>query len=373
MKTKNLLAIILILVMLLSALSVVASAAGEQVITPYEKIEVTASNSLNPVFKFVSEETRTYFVKSFADESIDPYCYIESEDGTVFEEFDDSVGDYNFANRFEFEAGVVYYITILTYSEEEATFEFAFECVHNWDEGTCTYCTYVCDHDTTGKQFNTCDCGAISLCKEIKLGETLTVAYEADPICVKFTPEEDVAAMFRSYVYNDGQGFDVRASLYNSNGEELEYSDDFSGSYDFLIWYEFTAGETYFFEVNSFYEEIDVVFTLEPSVHTTEDGDEHALEYKTETVGTCLEYMFYEGMYCEDCGEYIIGGKPMLCEGSHFDGDADGYCDACGEEYVEDGNDDFEDDDTDGGIFQFFYNIILYIKAFFQIIFALIM
>ena len=62
MKLKKLLAIILTLVMLLSALSVVASAAGEQVITPYEKIEVTASDSLNPVFKFVSEETRTYFV-----------------------------------------------------------------------------------------------------------------------------------------------------------------------------------------------------------------------------------------------------------------------------------------------------------------------
>ncbi len=376
---KKILAIILTLTMLLSAFTVMASAAGEQIITPYEKVEVTASVSLNPVLKFVPEETRTYIVKSFADDSVDPYCYIESENGDMYAEFDDSTSDCNFSQEFEFEAGVVYYITIFTYSEEESTFEFALECPHMWDDDTCVNCSKVCDHDTTGKLFDTCDCGTNSLCKEIKLGETLTVACdEAKSFFVKFIPEEDTVAMLRSYVDTDENDYDVAATIFNSDGEELIYNDDFGATFDFFIWYEFTAGETYYFEITSFYDGLDVVFALEKPVHTTEDGEEHTLVYKSETIGTYHEYTVYEGAYCEECGEYIIGGELMEVVTGHYDDDDDGYCDECGEEYVEDSDDnfeddDYEDDDTDGGIFQFFYNIILYIKVFFQILFSIFM
>ena len=215
-----------------------------------------------------------------------------------------------------------------------------------------------------------CDVCSAETCYVIHVDETITVGYENIVALVKFVPEVSGIYSFGSISdgYNNTYGY-----LYDADMNFLESDDDSGNDLNFRIDYWLNAGETYYFKITSFYEEIDVVFALEPSVHTTEDGDEHALEYKTETVGTCLEYLFYEGMYCEDCGEYIIGGKPMPREGSHYDDDIDGYCDYCGEEYVEDGNDDFEDDDTDGGIFQFFYNIILYIKAFFQILFSILM
>ena len=79
MTTKKLLSIILSLVMLLSVLSVTASAA-DNVLKPYERVSVTASESTNPVFTFVSEETVTYKLTSYAPDEIDPYCYVQTED-----------------------------------------------------------------------------------------------------------------------------------------------------------------------------------------------------------------------------------------------------------------------------------------------------
>ncbi len=330
MTTKKLLSIILSLVMLLSVLSVTASAA-DNVLKPYERVSVTASESTNPVFTFVSEETVTYKLTSYAPDEIDPYCYVQTEDGEVDETFDDSDFGYNFSDEFEFEAGVVYYITVLTYSEEEATFDIALNCVHKWDENTCEYCKKVCDHDVNSTGFMTCECGKVSETPVIELGETVTVFDMTGDYAVKFIPDEDVTAILSSNVYTEESQYDVSAKIYDSEYEEIASNDDFADSYDFVILYEFTAGETYFFKIHTYYEGLDVVFSLERAVHTTDAGEEHALVYVDATWGSCVEHEYSEGLYCEECDEYILGhieGDYGFCQ----DDDWDGFCDFCGAE-----------------------------------------
>ena len=340
MTTKKLLSIILSLVMILSITSVAASAVAT--IEPYKAVTVTASAYKNPVFKFTPEETKEYIVTSYAPEDIDPYCIIDSVNESLY--IDDTRGYINFAEKLTFEAGVEYTFTIATYSEEDATFDFILACAHSWTDDTCDDCGAVCDHSTEGKTLRTCDCGKVCDADEIKLGDTVKTAFNGlNPIVLKFTPEEDVAAVFYSDVFNEEQFYDVSASIYDANGDEIAYDDDFSDTLDFVIWYEFTAGETYFLEVRTYYEDLDVEFSLVKAAHTVDD-EEHVITYVDYTEGTCQEYCYTEGFYCADCDEYLAG---HIENGMGFclDDDWDDYCDLCGEYmYTEDEDDIFDPD-----------------------------
>jgi hypothetical protein len=361
---KKLLSIILAITMLLTLAPMAFAFDGDvdYTIEPYETISVTASASNNPVIKFVPEETRSYIVASFAEGEVDPYCDIETGDGLSTTRIDDtSGGDVNFYEFIEFEAGMEYYFTIYTYSEEDETFDFAILCAHIFEDATCTICDYVCDHTTEGKRFVTCDCGQVSKCGEIKLGETQTLTFNGtDPIYLSYTPTEDVTAIFYSSVGTGDAARDVCASVYDANRNEIAYSDDFAGNLDFLIWNEYTAGETYFFEIGTFYEDADVVFTFDYAVHTTEDGETHDITYVEEYYSeSCVEMGYAEGLYCADCDEYLAGHEETDY-GFCWDEDWDDYCDNCGEPIV------YEDDDidTEENILTTILNVIMLVVNF---------
>ena len=340
MTIKKLSAIFLSIVMMLSVLSVAVSAA--ETIVPYERISVTVSDSNNATFRFVPEETKNYIVTSYATGDDDPYAYIETEYDTIMIDDDNAM---NFAAKLEFEAGVEYIITIGAYSDDDVTFDIALECVHEWDEDTCVTCKKVCTHETKGTKFKTCVCGKVSKATIIELGETVDVAFNGlAPIIRKFVPEEDVAAVLYSDVVINGIMYDASVTIYNAAGEELAYNDDFNGSYNFVIWYEFEAGETYFIEVSTYYEDLSLEFSLVKAAHTADDGAEHDVVYTDYQSGTCQELSYTEGLYCADCDIYFAGhfedGYGFCC-----DEDEDGLCDVCGDGTIYDDDDNDEDED----------------------------
>ena len=324
---KKFLSIILSIALTLSLFSVAAGAA-ENIIEPYTVISVTASQENNPVFTFITDETKAFVVTSYASDDVDPYCSIDSLNESYY--IDDSDDSTNFAEIYVFEAGVEYTITIGTYSDEDATFDIALECSHIWDDNTCTNCGTVCTHETEGTRFLTCSCGAVSVAEEINLGDTVIRQTEGfSSVVVKFTPDEDVAAILYSDVCSDELRYDVRAAIFDAAGNELAEKDDFNESLDFVIWYEFEAGETYFFEIVSYYEDLLVEFSLVKAVHTVGD-EEHPVVYTEYTYGTCQEMCYTDGIYCADCDEYLAGHNE---DGLGFcqDDDWDYYCDLCSE------------------------------------------
>ena len=335
---KKILSIILAVTMLLAVTSVAAGAA-EPIIEPLKRITVTASAESNPVLKFVPEETKTYLVTSYAPDGIDPYCYIESEYETYY--IDDTGGALNFSEEYEFETGVEYYFTICTYADEDVTFDIALECNHDWEDGLCLECGIVCDHETEGTRFGICLCGKVADVAEISLGDTLADTFDGfDPIFVKFTPEEDVAAVFYSKVSAEQPFADVQAFIYDQNGNQLANDDDFGASMNFAIWYEFKAGKTYLLEIQTFYEDVILEFSLVKAAHTV-DGAEHMIEFTEEEYGTCQALSYTEGFYCAECDEYLAGHIENgygYCE----DYDEDECCDYCGESMSAD-NEDPED------------------------------
>ena len=197
--TNKFTSIILSIIMIFSLMSVAVSAA-EVEIKPFEPVTVTASIDNTTVLKFVPAETKTLLVKSYADEDVDPYCVI-SIDGEEVYMMDDSRGSTNFEEKYEFEAGIVYYLTISTYSDEDAVFDIVLECCHKWNDNICEDCGKVCTHETEGTKFSTCECGQYSTAEMINLGDTVNKTFQGDdPIVMKFIPEEDVAAILYSNV-----------------------------------------------------------------------------------------------------------------------------------------------------------------------------
>ncbi len=341
--SKKITAIILSILMAFSLMSVAVSAAEN--IVPYERISVTASSENNPTFRFVTEETKTLIVTSYASDDVDPYVLIENESDTYL--LDDSADSTNFAEKYEFEAGVEYYLTICTYSDEEATFDIALECDHEWDDDTCADCGKVCEHDAENSRFKICECGNVSKTTVIELGETVDVAINGfDPVVRKFVPEEDVAAILYSDVFINDTMYDASAAIFDAEGNELAYNDDFNGSFNFVIWYEFEAGETYFIEVATYYEDLSFEFSLVKAAHTADDGVEHDVVYTDYHSGTCQDLCYTEGLYCAECDMYFAG---HFEDGYGFcwDEDEDGYCDVCSKGM--DGSEAPDDtEDTDG-------------------------
>lgn len=341
---KKAISIILAILMIVATLPLAFAAETE--IQPFVPVSVTVSASSSQMLKFVPEETVTYYVTSYAPDDIDPYVYIYGGEETCF--FDDTDGYYNFREKYEFVEGNEYYIEVLVYSDE-ATFDFVLECVHSFVEDTCENCSYVCDHETEGKKLLTCDCGKENACKQIFLGDELNLVIEPDaPAVFFFVPEEDVTAVFYSDVYNEERLLDASASVYNAEGDEIAYNDDRFGSYDFVIFYTFEAGETYYLSVGSYYESLDIPLFFVEAQHTADDGEVHdvILVEKNDDAG-CTEMIYTDGIYCDDCGMFIYGHEE---DGYGFcrDYNEDEYCDFCGGymgDEIEDDDEDITDDD----------------------------
>lgn len=332
---KKLLSIIISLVLIFSAVSVTASAAdafeADYEIEFGEKITISVPYYEEENFtyvKFVADETRELVFKSLADSDVsDPYCELYSADGEFLYSADDDVL-LNFELTYEFIQDETYYFAVYDYMSDSAV-DVALECKHSYEGDTCSLCDYVCDHSTEGRFLSACECGSVFGGFVLDFGEE-TVTYDGADLYYKFVPEEDGICIVKSHADEDA---DPYCELYSADGELLDAADDSAEDYNFTLFYEFSAGETYYFLVYDYSEAAEWKMTLEKAVHTTEDNEEHALVITEEVVGTCQEMSYSKGLYCPECDIYVAGHEE-LGYSYHFDFDGDDLCDYCGTEIV---------------------------------------
>ncbi len=337
MITKKILAIILSFVMLVSVLSVSASAAdafdADYEIGFGEKISISVpyyDEGYCTFVKFVPDETRELVFKSLADSDVsDPYCELYSADGEFLWSADDDVF-LNFELTYEFIQGETYYFAIADYMSDSVV-DVTLECKHFYADDTCLFCGYVCDHATEGRFAGICECGSAFGGIILEPGEE-TVTYEGADLYYKFVPEEDGIYVVKS---NAGEDADPYCELYSADCEFLDSADDSAEDYNFTLFYEFTAGEVYYFLIYDYNETAEWKMTLEKAVHTTEDNEEHILVISEEVVGTCQEMSYSKGLYCPECDIYVEGHEE-LGYFDHEDFDWDNLCDFCGENLYED-------------------------------------
>ncbi len=348
---KKTLSILLTILMVFSVMPVVASAIDAAYEIGYgETLTVTAAayGAEEGVYvKFVPEKDGRYILKAESDE-LDTLCYLYDSDLEFLQGADDENG-IDFSLVYDFIAGETYYFEISTYSDQPEEFKITLVCGHIYEDGTCTVCGTVCDHTETDF-LGYCPCGDVFLGVDIADGDELEhddAAFNNESGWYRFVPEESGAFCLESFTDPDDVG-DAVCELYGANGEWLHVNDDQDESYDFRLIYNFEAGETYYFEVSSYYE--DAVFTikLNRATHTADDGSEHYVEYVAETESNCIEHGYTEGLYCPDCDEYVWGHEEKELSLIHNDFDWDDICDDCGEEIVYEEIPDEEVPDDDG-------------------------
>ncbi len=362
--TKKLLSIIISLLLIFSAASVSASAAdafdADCKIGFGEKITISVpyyENETSFTFvKFVADETRELVFKSFADSDVsDPYCELYSADGEFLCYADDDVF-LNFELSYEFTQGETYYFAVFDYMSD-STVDVALECKHSYAGNTCSFCGNVCDHATEGRFANICECGSIFGGFVLEPGE-VTVTYEGTDLYYKFVPDEDGIYVLKSHA---DENADPYGELYDADGELMDAADDSSEDYNFTLFYEFSAGETYYLSVYDYSESAEWKMTLEKAVHTTEDNDEHNLVITEEVEGTCQEMSYSKGLYCPECDIYVAGHEE-LGYSFHIDYDWDELCDYCGTELVYE-----EYPETDiNEIFNLFIDLVRQLFSFYE-------
>ncbi len=336
---KKTLSILLTILMVFSVMSVAVSAFDAAYeIRINETITVSApvyDSGRFTYIKFVPEKDGKFVLESNAGEEIDPICELNDSEMEYLASNDDCHG-MNFCMEYDFIAGETYYFAVAVYSQE-ADVDVTLVCGHTYDDGICITCGNECDHSEM-VDLGYCPCGDVFLGVDIADGDELEhddAAFNNEAGWYRFVPEESGVFFLESFTDPDEAGDSV-CMLYDENGKWLHVNDDHDESFDFKLIFNFEAGETYYFEVRSYYE--DAVFTLKlnRATHTADDGSEHNVEFVAETESNCIEHGYTEGLYCPDCDEYVWGHEEKELSLIHNDFDWDDICDDCGEEIVYD-------------------------------------
>ncbi len=330
---KKTLSILLTILMVFSVMSVTASAIeADYEIRCGETMTVTAASyesEKNVYIKFTPEKDGRYILKSETDD-LDPYCGLYDSTLENLVNADDENG-VDFILEYVFTAGETYYFKINTYSEQTEEIRISLVCGHMYEDGVCLTCGIVCYHSEI-KSLGYCLCGDVFLGVDIADGDELehdAAEHNNEAGWYRFVPEESGAFYIESFSDPDANG-DAICDLYDANGEWLHYNDDKEEDLNFKLIYNFEAGETYYFEVQNYYEDAVFTFKLNRANHIADDGSVHYVEYVAETDSDCKEHGYSEGFYCSDCDEYVWGHEEKELSILHFDYDEDGICDKCG-------------------------------------------
>lgn len=167
---------------------------------------------------------------------------------------------------------------------------------HDWNNGVCDGCSEVCGH--IDEDFNEkCDVCELDLeYKEVEADETNTVYIpeEYGEIVVKFTPTESGWYAVVSDNGGDDENNDPYVTVFDANGEEIEYDDDndYEDTYNFYCEFEAEAGETYYIVLSNYYGDVEYEYTIEK--HIDIDHQPTAAEpYVTLTWDVEAEYQWY--------------------------------------------------------------------------------
>ncbi len=282
---------------------------------------------------FVPAESGRYVLRSHSTGDADPCCMLlETDTLSIFISEDDDFDSYDFSLVYDFEAGKTYTFA-LSDNNSATSWEISLGCGHIYENGKCVSCDYVCPHDKVNDYLCYCECGTVYLGSEISLGEETLIELDIQDEyseLLRFIPEESGAYTLRSV----SEDIDPCAFLIDADGDFLIEADD-EDDLNFVLSYQFEAGETYYFRVLS-YDDAPVSYTvkLEKAVHLAEDGSTHELQYVIGTDSTCTEVGYTDGLFCEEC-DIFISGHEETEPWSHFDLDRDGLCDECSTDITE--------------------------------------
>ena len=167
---------------------------------------------------------------------------------------------------------------------------------HDWNNGVCDGCSEVCGH-TDEDLDEKCDVCEFDIeYKEVEADETNTVYIpeEYGEVVVKFTPTESGWYAVVSDNGGDDENNDPYVTVFDANGEEIEYDDDndYEDTYNFYCEFEAEAGETYYIVLSNYYGDVEYDYTIQK--HIGIDHQPTAAEpYVTLTWDVEAEYQWY--------------------------------------------------------------------------------
>ena len=337
---KKLISIILAIVMIATA---VPFAFAEEIeITVDEILTITAPDYGSGDYcyiKFVPEKSAALMFVSLMEGEVDPVCTLY-DSGMNEIGYNDDNNSLDFCISHYFVVGETYYFAVEVY-DGPAEVDVTLVCGHNFVDGVCTECEKECTHEV-GSNKNcsvVCECGLVFEGIEMTEGEEYTVNFgavdEMEDGWGRFIPEESGVYCFES-VYGENS-HDCSGKLYDEDFNELAYNDDYDETMMFRIFYYLNAGEAYFICCHSYYEKCEATIKVERVKHTADDGSVHMdMSVYEATDSTCSTPGYSEGIYCNECEEFIIGHCEYgLDPDYHTDEDFDGICDECDEEIFE--------------------------------------
>ncbi len=278
---------------------------------------------------FVPEESGYFALRSYSDYENDPYCDLyDGETAELLQSGDDENG-LDFCLSYYFEAGKLYFFVISDFNGE-AQFDISLGCAHSYIDRFCEFCGEECPHIAVSGNFGLCECGEVFSGIDVIEGESLELMFGEDvEKILRFTPEEDGAYIISSS--SEVEDADPAADIYDEDYAYFDYADDEDGL-NFVVMTELEAGKTYYIVIYN-YSDFDYKFevTVRKAVHDVLGGGTHELKYEPEIYSTCTEAGYTEGLYCEECEEFIFGHEEIPAD-EHWDWDRNGKCDICGAE-----------------------------------------
>ncbi len=303
-----------------------------------DTVAVTVETNSSVYVKFVPEKTAKYIFRTESDWADTGACMFDSNGEEVLAEYwDDTEESYDFILKCKLEAGKAYYLNIYVHHGDGADFDLVVECGHSYENGVCAVCGEACDHELTEDRPYICECGQNFTGKDISAGVEVEhdwTGREGNWECYRFVPEESGVYYIESF--SNTEESDPYCFVLNADGDYVASGDDYNGTLDFRLVCAFESGKTYYLEIGDYYENSAFAFKLERMTHTDEDGSIHDdFILIEETYSNCTEHGYSEGVYCNECEEFIYGHEEYpLDEGYHPDENWDDICDLCGKENI---------------------------------------
>ena len=303
-----------------------------------DTVAITVETNSSVYVKFVPEKTAKYIFRTESDWADTGACMFDSNGEEVLAEYwDDTEESYDFILKCKLEAGKAYYLNIYVHHGDGADFDLVVECGHSYENGVCAVCGEACDHELTEDRPYICECGQNFTGKDISAGVEVEHDWsgrEGNWEWYRFVPEESGVYYIESF--SNMEESDPYCFVFNADGDYVASGDDYNGTLDFRLVCAFESGKTYYLEIGDYYENSAFAFKLERMTHTDEDGSiHHDFILIEETYSNCTEHGYSEGVYCNECEEFIYGHEELpLDEGYHIDENIDGICDLCGKENI---------------------------------------
>ncbi len=401
---KKVLSVVLALVMMLSAISMLAVAKQEAdcTMTIGETKTVYLPGAVHDDFvivKFVPVGSGKVVITSDGKSSLtcNPVLevYKNSLSSSNFVGKAENNGSYhNFRYELNCELGTTYYLAMHN-SLSGNQWDVSINCLHEvYVDGKCVTCLNDCTHEKADNIVGCCPCGEVFDGVDINAGERIQLASKTNRVWFRFTPNKTVPYILKSenpddvetlvkraadpnFVIVDETGTVVLANDANVSADNKNFNFPFlleKGERYFIGLKDgnLSSDDWYFTIVNGTSHTVEVKETI-----TNEDGTtseitknvEHELKYLHHTDATCQAAGHTPSIVCEECDIVIAGGDviPQIAECA--DADNNNHCDYCNRIMVEpeDPSENCSCNCHKKGISKFFFDFALFFQKIFRL------